>query len=185
MEKVSNGELSAPINLQTLLQPSNGSASEMVIQLKGGHLEPWLPGQSKNWTGIQSQSAAGFQSTQTEHKAWNENAHSLGGSAGIDTGVARLTGAIRPFSQSAHSLQLQLYLVNPTAGTRRLISQLSLFAMKPSIPVLKAMPIPIQVRPLAITSNYVAPNIVNSTPNTIADAGCTIMTPQPATRVQR
>ena len=125
VEKVSNGQLSAPINIQTLLQPSNSSTSEMVIQLKDGHLEPWLPGQSKNWTGIQSQSAAGFQSTQTDYKNWNDNAHALGGRAGMDTGVARLTGAIRPFSQTAHSLSLQLYLVDPSAGTRRLISQLS------------------------------------------------------------
>jgi hypothetical protein len=125
MEKVSNGQLSAPINLQTLLQPSNSSASEMVIQLKDGHLEPWLPGQSKNWTGIQTQSADGFQSTQTEYKAWNANAHTLGGAAGMDTGVPRLTGAIRPFCQSAHSLSLRLYLVDPVAGSRRLLSQLS------------------------------------------------------------
>jgi hypothetical protein len=115
VEKVSNGQLSAPINIQTLLQPSNSSTSKMVIQLKDGHLEPWLPGQSKNWTGIQSQSATGFQSTQTDYKNWNDNAHALGGRAGMDTGVARLTGAIRPFSQTAHSLSLQLYLVDPSA----------------------------------------------------------------------
>jgi hypothetical protein len=125
VEKVSNGQVSAPIHLQTLLQPSGRTEPEMVIQLKNGHLEPWLPGQSKNWTGIQTQSADGFQSTQTGFKAWNENAHSLGGAAGIDTGITRLTGTIRPFSQSAHSLSLRLYLVDPIAGSRRLLSQLS------------------------------------------------------------
>ena len=125
VEKVSNGHVSAPIHLQTLLQPSSRTNPEMVIQLKDGHLEPWLPGQSKNWTGIQTQSADGFQSTQTEYKAWNANAHTLGGAAGMDTGVPRLTGAIRPFSQSAHSLSLRLYLVDPVADSRRLLSQLS------------------------------------------------------------
>ena len=125
VEKVSNGQVSAPIHLQTLLQPSSRTNPEMVIQLKDGHLEPWLPGQSKNWTGIQTQSADGFQSTQTEYKAWNANTHTLGGAAGMDTGVPRLTGAIRPFSQSAHSLSLRLYLVDPVAGSRRLLSQLS------------------------------------------------------------
>lgn len=125
VEKISNGQRSAPIDLQTLLQASERKEPEMVIQLKDGHLEPWLPGQSKNWTGIQAQTAAGFQSTQTQYKQWNENAHTLGGTAGIDTGVARLTGAIRPFSQSAHSLSLKLYQVDPVAGSRRLISQLS------------------------------------------------------------
>ena len=125
VEKVSNGQLSAPINLQTLLQPSNRTEPEMVIHLKNAHLEPWLPGQSKNWTGIQSQNAEGFHSTQTLHKLWYENANTLGGSAGIDTGVARLSGIIRPFSYDAHSLSLKLYLVDPIAGTRRLINTLS------------------------------------------------------------
>lgn len=112
---------SPPIDLQTLLKDPTNSNGALVIRLQNDPQHRWLPGQSKNWTGVDASTATGpspYDSILTDQKSWDASAHNLGGSMGLDTGIPRLSGDIRHISNSPQQLQVRLYSVEPSSGTR-------------------------------------------------------------------
>ena len=134
VRKISNTAHSGPIALQNLLKDPNNPNGAIVIQLKHDPNAVWLPGQSRNWTGIDASSSPGaspYKSTLTRQKRWNASAQTLGGTIGIDTGMPRLPGTIRHTSAGTQHLQIQLYLVDPSDGSRRLLSQLKNIRYEP------------------------------------------------------
>ena len=126
----------ASIDLQSLVgYAANDPDSPMVITLKNDSTEDWLPGRSKNWTGVNADEQAGrspYQSTATDSKQWNRNNRTLGGARGIDTQVD-LPGnsAHRLESSEPTSLRIRLFATNPTRGQRTLLSDLDGITYEP------------------------------------------------------
>ena len=117
---------SPPINIQDLLADPSNSNDSVVIRLTYDQSKGWLPGQSKNWTGVDASTSTGpspYTSVLDDGKDWNNPAHNLGGSTGLDTGIPRLTGSVRHTSTGTDQIDIRVYLVNADTGTRRLISE--------------------------------------------------------------
>jgi|GEM_PF-1133212 len=122
--------VSSPINIQELLKDSENPNDALVIRLHYDQTEDWLPGRSKNWTGVDANSAVGaspYDSRNTNTKEWNANENTVGGKVGIDTGVARLSGNIRHFSEGTDLLAVKVYAHNPLTDERELLSELNGF----------------------------------------------------------
>ena len=128
---------SAPISLQSLMgDPSSNGA--VIIRLINDTTEPWLPGRSKNWVGIErtiNPVQSPYQSVLTDEKKWTENEYTLGkenddnNPSGIDTGEIRFPGNLRHKSIGQHTLRIKVYAV---AGTsRELLSDLDGFVYEP------------------------------------------------------
>ncbi|MFT4901718.1 MAG: hypothetical protein ACI81V_000993 [Lentimonas sp.] len=129
-----SGASSAPVALQELLKDPTNTNGAMVLRLQTDPADAWLPGQSRNWTGVEASSANGpspYDSILTDQKAWDSADHNLGGSTGIDTGIPRISGDIRHTSSGDHELQIRLYLVDPENGTRQRLNQLDKLRYEP------------------------------------------------------
>lgn len=125
---------SPPIDIQNLLADPSNSNNSLVIRLAYNQSKRWLPGQSKNWTGVDASTSDGpspYTSMLDDSKDWNNPAHTLGGSTGLDTGIPRLSGNIRHTSKGADKIDIRVYLVNPDSGTRNLISEYTGFEYEP------------------------------------------------------
>ncbi len=121
------GGSSPPINIQDLLKDPANPDGAVVIRLHYDQSESWLPGQSKNWTGVDATTATGsspYDSILTDGKTWYDSDNSLGGSTGIDTGVPRLTGNIRHVSTGTDRLTIRVYRTNDAGSDRSLLSEL-------------------------------------------------------------
>lgn len=107
---------SPPIDIQKLLgDPGKSPDTPMVIKLTHDYTLDWLPGQARNWTGVDASRAIGsspYWSIQNDGKKWNLAAHNLGGSKGLDTGVPRLSADIRHESTGTDELTVRVYLSN-------------------------------------------------------------------------
>lgn len=131
------GTISQPINLQALMgSPLNNGA--LVIRLINDTNEPWLPGRSKNWVGIERINdpvRSPYRSVLTDEKKWTENEHTLGKTnssnepSGVDTGERRFPGELRHESQGEHILSIKTYAVS--GSSRRLLSDLTGFRYEP------------------------------------------------------
>ncbi len=129
---------SAPIDLQTLMSDPSSSDDAMTIRLVNDINEPWLPGRSKNWVGIETTVdpvRSPYQSIVTENKQWEDNENTLGktGStgqaAGIDTGEPRFPGSLRHTSPEEHTLRIKIYI--KTDSDRQLLADLDGFVYEP------------------------------------------------------
>lgn len=119
---------SPPINLQDLLKDPTNSDGATIIRLNYDQSDDWLPGQTKNWTGVDATTATGaspYDSVLTESKAWNDSNHNLGGSIGINTGVPRLSGNIKHSSTGINSIGVKIYAVNSDRSYRSLLTELN------------------------------------------------------------
>jgi hypothetical protein len=126
----------AVINLQKVIgNDSYGSDSPLVITLKNGFEEDWLPGQSKNWTGVNADERAGcspYESVITDSKQWNLHNRTLGGARGIDTQVDLAGSSYHTLdSDEASLLQIKLYAKNPALQQRSLLCQLENIRYEP------------------------------------------------------
>jgi hypothetical protein len=122
-------ESSALIDLQNIVGHDSGNPdSPMIITLKNGTDEDWLPGQSKNWTGVNADELAGrspYESIVTNSKQWNRNNRTLGGARGIDTQID-LPGDSKHIldSEEESLLQIKLFVKNPALNQRSLLCDL-------------------------------------------------------------
>jgi hypothetical protein len=119
----------AQIDLQHLLgHNADDPDSPMVITLKNDATEAWLPGRSKNWTGVDADEQAGrspYQSVTTDSKQWNRNNRTLGGARGIDTQIDLPgNGLQRLKSNQATTLRIQLFASNAASEQRTLLCDL-------------------------------------------------------------
>ena len=119
---------SNPINIQSLVgDPTKLPDQPLTIRLRHDYALDWLPGQSKNWTGVDAATAIShspYTSIQNDGKDWNDPAHNLGGSTGLDTGEPRLSAKIRHESTGIDTIGVKVYLVNSNTPTdRSLIAQ--------------------------------------------------------------
>ncbi|MDQ8207212.1 hypothetical protein QEH52_06815 [Coraliomargarita sp. SDUM461003] len=125
---------SAPIDIQSLTgQPSHPDNS-MVIRLVNDTSQDWLPGQSKNWTGVDATRATGaspYYSIQNDGKSWNDPDHNLGGATGIDTFEPRLTSDLRHESTGNNNITVKVYLVNDATNERELLSTIDSLEYQP------------------------------------------------------
>lgn len=137
VENVISKATSDEINLQSLLGDPTRSNNPLVIRLKNGADSEWLPGQTKNWTGVDAgigSTASPYNSIEVESKDWDAEKLTLGGSKGIDTGVPRVAATkIRHYSASysPNSLSVTLNLVNNTDGSKQTILELPLIMYEP------------------------------------------------------
>lgn len=125
---------SAPINIQDLTSQPNHPNNAMVIQLVNDPTQDWLPGQSKNWTGVDASRATGrspYYSIQNDGKQWDDPAHNLGGATGIDTSVPRLSADLRHESTGTNDISVKVYLVNEVTNDRELLSELASLQYEP------------------------------------------------------
>lgn len=116
---------SPPISIQDITSDPSNSDNAMVIKLVNDSTEDWLPGRSKNWTGVDASLATGrspYYSKVTDLKEWDSISNTLGGSKGIDTLIPRLSGDIRHESAGNTTLTVKIYLVNEAEDTKKLIS---------------------------------------------------------------
>ena len=121
------------LNLENLLADPNSPEKALVIRLQGNDSEEWLPGRSKNWTGIngadESAGSSPYFSTLTTSKFWNYNKYKLGKSDGIDTQVDLPTGdnsdGIRHFSANEEetTLRIKLYAYNTSDDSKSLLAE--------------------------------------------------------------
>jgi len=121
-----------PINLQTIMKDPNNENDAVVIQLLNGANEPWFPGRSKNWVGLETINElphSPYKSIDTETKEWPENDRALGGIDGIDTGVRGFSGDIRHENTRSHALKINVYQATETS--RELVVQLDKFRYEP------------------------------------------------------
>jgi Tfp pilus assembly protein PilX len=122
-------ESSALIDLQNIVGNDSGDPdSPMIITLKNGAAEDWLPGRSKNWTGVDADELAGrspYESIITNSKQWNWKNRTLGGERGIDTHID-LPGKSAHILDSDEEilLQIKLFATNPALGQRSLLCNL-------------------------------------------------------------
>ena len=124
--KASGAGSSSPIDIQGLLADPSSDTRAVVIRLQYKHENRWLPGQTKNWTGINHDARhSPYTSTDMEGKQWAAISHTLGGATGIDTGVARIAGKIRHESSASTSLGIKIFTVNRSTSEKRLLSELS------------------------------------------------------------
>jgi len=127
---------SSPINIQNLLgDPSNAPELPLVIKLAHDYNLDWLPGQAKNWTGVDASTATShspYRSIQNDGKDWNDPAHNLGGSTGLDTGEPRLSSDIRHESYGTNEITVKVYLTNTAdASDRRMIEKIEGLTYEP------------------------------------------------------
>lgn len=118
---------SGPVNLQNVMAEPGHPENAVVIRLINNPEEPWLPGRTKNWVGLNTTDSpvqSPYVSTVTDSKRWNLNEHTLGGEAGIDTGIASISGRIRHLSDDPHLLGIKLYAVSGSPVVRRLLATL-------------------------------------------------------------
>ncbi len=124
-------ESSAPIDLQRVMgDPSKNNA--VVIRLVNKREEPWLPGRSKNWTGLQTidnSPQSPYRSIDTETKRWIDDDNTLGSSEGINTGVTRVTGNLQITSREVHELRIKVYKIKKSS--RELVSDLNGLSYEP------------------------------------------------------
>ena len=117
------------INLQNIIGNDSGDPdSPMIITLKHGADEDWLPGRSKNWTGVNADELAGrspYESIVTDSKVWRRNDRTLGGARGIDTQID-LPGDSKHILNSDEEslLQIKLYAKNPALNQTTLLCDL-------------------------------------------------------------
>jgi hypothetical protein len=119
---------SPPIDLQDRLKDPANPDGAVIIRLRYDQQHDWLPGQTKNWTGIDAtttNSSSPYVSLLTESKAWNDASHNLGGSTGIDTGIPRLSGSIRHTSTGSNTLSVKVYAINHAIHYRSLLTELN------------------------------------------------------------
>ena len=108
---------SATVDIQDLLADSAHSDSALVIRLLHDHSELWLPGRTKNWTGISDadETAGGspYESITTDSKLWHHNSRKLGGIRGIDTQIdlQKGPGLIRHFSSESSHIRIKLFAI--------------------------------------------------------------------------
>lgn len=130
--------VSAPINLQTLMSDPSSPDNAMTIRLVNDINEPWLPGRSKNWVGIETTIdpvRSPYQSIVTLNKQWDENENTLGKTgptgkpSGIDTGEPRFAGSLRHTSPEEQTLRIKIYI--KTDSDRRLLADLDGFVYEP------------------------------------------------------
>ena len=122
---------SNPINLQQVMADPKNSNDAVVIRLLNGDREPWFPGRSKNWVGLENNASdpihSPYESVLTDSKRWRLNDNTLGGieskgePGGIDTKEKHFKGDIYT-SSSSHTLRIKVYKV--TNDSRELISDL-------------------------------------------------------------
>ncbi|HAV13713.1 MAG TPA: hypothetical protein DCX06_09545 [Opitutae bacterium] len=118
---------SSPINIQSLTGDPSHPDNAMSIRLENNANEPWLPGRTKNWTGVDATRATGtspYFSIQNDGKQWNDPNHNLGGSIGIDTGEPRLSADLRHESVGTDTISVKVYLFNELTNSKTLIAQL-------------------------------------------------------------
>ena len=117
----------AIVPMQDLLADSTNSGDALVIRLVHDHDEPWLPGRTKNWTGIsdadETAGSSPYESKITDSKSWHYNSRKLGGSRGIDTLVDLASGAgfIKHFSTGNTNIRIKLYAFNPDTQVKSLL----------------------------------------------------------------
>jgi len=119
---------SPPINLQNLLQDPGNPDGAVIVRLRYDQQHDWLPGQTKNWTGVDATTAhrsSPYDSQLTNSKAWYDPNNNLGGSTGIDTGTPRLSGNIRHTSTETNTLSVKVYAINDAINYRSFLSELS------------------------------------------------------------
>lgn len=122
-------ESSALIDLQSIVgNDSEDSDSPMIIRLINDVAEEWLPGRSKNWTGVNADELAGrspYQSIVTNSKVWKRNNRTLGGERGIDTRVDLPGESAHILDSDEESLlQIKLFVTNPALSQRSLLCDL-------------------------------------------------------------
>lgn len=123
---------SNPIDLQTLMADPDNDDGTVVIRLINDPDEPWLPGRSKNWVGLETVDDpvhSPYRSVDTQSKKWYESYNTLGGDEGIDTGEPRFPGNLYHTSDDDHTLRIKTYQV--TTSSRKLISDLNGFLYEP------------------------------------------------------
>jgi hypothetical protein len=130
--------VSAPINLQTLMSDPSSPDNAMTIRLVNDISEPWLPGRSKNWVGIETTIdpvRSPYQSIVTLNKQWDKNENTLGKTgptgkpSGIDTGEPRFPGSLLHTSPDEHTLRIKIYIKSDT--DRQLLADLDGFVYEP------------------------------------------------------
>jgi hypothetical protein len=120
---------SATVDIQDLLADSAHSDSALVIRLLHDHSELWLPGRTKNWTGIsdadETAGASPYESITTDSKLWHHNSRKLGGIRGIDTQIdlQKGPGLIRHFSSESSHIRIKLLAYNPKTEAKRLLAE--------------------------------------------------------------
>lgn len=124
---------SGPIKLQEVMAVSGNSKNAVIIRMLNGDSEPWFPGRSKNWVGIENNPSdsvhSPYNSVRTDGKQWHFNKNTLGGDDGIDTSISGFSGNIRHESKEQHTLQIKIYRV--TKSSRKLLSTLNGFTYEP------------------------------------------------------
>ncbi len=121
-----NRASSDPVDLQSVLGAPNSPTGAMIIRLQYDHSRQWLSGQTMNWTGVNADETAGpspYHSTTTTSKQWDAPENTLGGSRGIDTGIARVSGNFRHTSSEINNIHIKLYAVNTVLNSRTLLSE--------------------------------------------------------------
>ena len=124
----SSSDSSAPIDLQTVMGDPNSKDNAVIIRLVNDPNEPWFPGRSKNWVGLNrtiDPVHSPYESKDTQTKRWDRNNRTLGGIHGIDTGEPGFSGEIYYTSSDVHTLRIKVYQV--TGSSRKLISDLKGF----------------------------------------------------------
>jgi len=125
---------SAPIDIQSLIGDPSSPGAPLVIQLEYNHIEDWLPGQSKNWNGVDANTATGpspYLSIDRLYKKINNPLQNLGGSTGLETNEPRLSANLRHTSSGSNTLQIRVYLKDTDTGLRELVSELDGFIYEP------------------------------------------------------
>ncbi|MEM8867236.1 MAG: hypothetical protein AAGC73_03115 [Verrucomicrobiota bacterium] len=136
MSKTKGSGVSAPINIQNLLKDPKNVNDAVVLRLKYDHDYDWLPGQTKNWTGVNSSTAtetslntaigaSPYRAVMTESKDWDDSDNTLGGSTGINTGEPRLSGDIRHTSTGTTKLTIRIYAIHEETDYKELLTELT------------------------------------------------------------
>jgi hypothetical protein len=127
---------SATVNMQSIVaaDPSDPN-SPLVITLINNPNDTWLPGHSKNWTGVDADETAGrspYDSTVTTSKQWKSNKLTLGGSTGLNTNIDLIgTDDLSIEGSGSTSLDIHVYVSNGIAGERKLLSKLENIRYEP------------------------------------------------------
>lgn len=132
----------AIVDIQNLLEvptvPSS-TAGPLTIRLKvkDGEDEAWLPGMTKNWTGISSVSSEAYISDQTKTKDWSSDNQTFGGASGVSTGVTQVSDlsdastnndeiALRSIeSDPDRNIFIKVFIVDTGTDEKFLLSQIS------------------------------------------------------------
>ena len=118
------------IDLQTILGDSGLAGNPVIIRLKYDTNESWLPGMTKNWTGIQedisnpdryysSQTVSSEDDTSetTQKSDWNDPTYTLGDTAGFETGVSRTSSDLqKPVITPPEYDSIRIVTSNPTGN---------------------------------------------------------------------